>query len=105
MKSKAEICGGICGFHSTVLADMPEGSDDCSVMIESRSPHVQTLAVELKVVRPFEKGGFAVVLEAAAKHCRHAGCPVAVGIIKAVEVAAGLALPGDVTIKLEKLDG
>ena len=103
MKSKAEICGGICGFMTTVRTDM--GEDDCQVMIESQCPHVQKLAAELKVVRPYEKGGFAVVKEAAARHCRHAGCPVAVGIIKAVEVAAGLALPGDITIKLEKLDG
>jgi hypothetical protein len=37
-----------------------------------------------------------------AKHCTHAACPVPVGIIKAVEVETGLALPADVSIKLSK---
>jgi hypothetical protein len=40
----------------------------------------------------------------AAKYCTHAACPVASGIIKAVEVEAGLALPGDVSIKISKDD-
>jgi hypothetical protein len=31
----------------------------------------------------------------AAKHCQHASCPVPSGIIKAIEVASGLALPKD----------
>ena len=37
-----------------------------------------------------------------AKYCTHAACPVPVGIIKAVEIEAGLALPTDVSIKLTK---
>jgi hypothetical protein len=36
------------------------------------------------------------------KYCSHAACPVPVGIIKAIEVEAHLALPADVTIKLSK---
>jgi hypothetical protein len=34
----------------------------------------------------------------AAKHCKHAACPVPSGIIKAIEVASGLALPKDASI-------
>jgi len=37
-----------------------------------------------------------------AEFCTHAACPVPVGIIKAVEVASGLALPKDVKIEIEK---
>ncbi len=33
---------------------------------------------------------------------RHVTCPVGSGILKACEAAAGLALPRDVSIKLEK---
>jgi hypothetical protein len=40
--------------------------------------------------------------EAGHKHCYHAACPVPVGIIKAMEIEAGLALPEDVTIRLSK---
>jgi hypothetical protein len=40
--------------------------------------------------------------EIAAKHCPHSSCIVPSGIIKAVEVAAGLALPKNAAIKMEK---
>jgi hypothetical protein len=39
-----------------------------------------------------------------AKYCTHAACPVPVGIIKAIELEAGMTLPADVTIKLSKTD-
>jgi hypothetical protein len=38
----------------------------------------------------------------AAKHCKHAACPVPSGIIKAVEVASGLALPKDASIQVSQ---
>jgi hypothetical protein len=40
---------------------------------------------------------------AAIKYGKHAAGPVAVGIIKAVEVEAGLALPTDVMIRIERI--
>ena len=42
------------------------------------------------------------VLQAGLKFCSHAACPVPVGIIKAIEVGAGLNLPVDVSIKISK---
>jgi hypothetical protein len=36
----------------------------------------------------------------AAKHCKHTSCPVPSGIVKAVEVASGMALPKDASIKV-----
>jgi hypothetical protein len=38
------------------------------------------------------------------QHCPHAACPVPVGIIKAIEVEAELAIPADVTIKLSQAE-
>jgi hypothetical protein len=62
------------------------------------------LAKELKVVNPEEEISFAgngpKTLRMAAKHCKHAACPVPSGIIKAIEVASGLALPKDALIKV-----
>ena len=40
----------------------------------------------------------------AAGCCKPPACPVPVGILKAIEVEAGLALPADVTIKLARPD-
>lgn len=51
------------------------------------------------------RGSPPVVWELAAKHCPHAACPVPVGILKAVEVEAGLALPADVSIEIRQEPG
>ena len=102
--TKANIAAGICGFTTVVKARM-EGST-CTLSIESECDAIQRLASELTQVDPFQETTFGgqgpLTLQLAAKHCTHAACPVAIGIIKAVEVEAGLALPADVTIKLSK---
>jgi hypothetical protein len=78
----------------------------CNLTISSDCASVQRLAQELTQVRPLEEISFyrspPLTLQTAAKCCPHAACPVPVGIIKAVEVEADLALPADVTIRLSK---
>lgn len=102
--ARAEINAGICGFTTVVEAHM-EGNK-CVLSIESECDAIQRLAEELKEVDPFReftfRGKGPLTLELAAKHCHHAACPVPSGIIKAIEVAAELALPADVTIKVSK---
>ena len=67
---------------------------------------IQKLAAELTEVDPLQevsfRGSGPLTHRLAACHLRHAACPVPVGIIKAVEVAVGLALPADATIKVSK---
>lgn len=101
--AKAEINSGICGFTTTVHA-RADGLDRVLLAIESECAAVQRLAEQLAEVDPLRevtfRGNRPVVNRLAPEYLRHAACPVPVGIIKAVEVAAGLALPADVTIKL-----
>jgi len=84
-----------------------EGSR-CLVHIESDCPSVQDLGQALIEVDPFQEISFRgqgpQTLHLGAQHCAHAACPVPVGIIKAIEVAAGLALPADAAIKLSSSD-
>ena len=102
--AKAEIHSGICGFNTTVRTSMD--GKVCKVSIESECQAIQKLAAELTEVEPFQEISFRrnqpKTLEMGAKYCSHAACPVPVGIIKAIEVEAQLALPADVTIKLSK---
>ena len=104
--TRAKIVSGICGFTTVVEARL-DGSD-CTLSIESECSAIQRLAEELTHVTPFQeitfRGSGPLTLQMAAKYCTHAACPVAIGIIKAVEVEAGLALPADVSIKLTKAD-
>jgi len=102
--AKAEIFAGNCGFNTTVKTKMNGGN--CAVSIDSECSAIRRMAEHLAEVDPFReftfRGAGPETYEAASKFCSHAACPVPVGIIKAVEIEAGLALPTDVTIKLSK---
>jgi len=104
--AKAEIHSGICGFSTTVETKMNGGK--CAVSIESECSAIKRMAEHLPEVDPFReftfRGEGPETFDMAAEYCSHAACPVPVGIIKAVEIEAGLALPSDVTIKLSKSD-
>lgn len=102
--ARAEIVAGVCGF-STVVETSGEGKV-CHIAISSECEAIQRLGQELTQVNPFQEISFRrampQTLQMGARYCTHAACPVPVGIIKAVEVESGLALPADVTIKLSK---
>jgi hypothetical protein len=105
--SKAEITSGICGFTTIVKAQ--QQGRIVKLSIQSDCKAIQRLAGELTEVEPFQeitfRGKGPRTLEAGALYCSHPGCPVPVGIVKAVEVEAGLALPADAVIKLSKSSG
>ncbi len=98
--ARATIDAGGCGFTTTVETSM--NGHTCHVEIDSDCKSIQKLATELAQVDPFReftyRGEGPLTLALGARHCAHAACPVPVGIIKAVEVAAGLALPADASI-------
>jgi len=102
--ARAEIHAGICGFATTVETTMD--GDMCKVTIESDCAAIQRLANHLTTVDPYReftlRGEGPETLALGQKFCSHAACPVPVGIIKAIEIEAGLALPLDVSIKLSK---
>jgi hypothetical protein len=102
--AKAEISSGICGFTTTVEASM--NGSQCDLTIQSDCESIQRLAEELTQVDPFQEISFRrslpLTYQVAFQRCAHAACPVPVGIIKAVEVEARLALPKDVSIILRK---
>lgn len=102
--AKAIIDPGICGFMAEVVATM-EG-DMCTLEISCDCEPIQEMAKELTRVDPMEEIGFfregPLTWRMFAKHCPHPSCPVLAGILKAVEVEAGLALPKDASIKVTR---
>ena len=101
----AEIFAGICGFRTTVEAHAQEDGK-VHLDITSDCKGVTKLAAQLTEVDPYReftwRRGGPLTLQLAPQCLAHPACPVASGIIKAVEVEAGLALPADVTIKVSK---
>jgi hypothetical protein len=104
--AKAEILPGNCGFTTSVETRMD--GDVCKITIMSDCKAMQKLALVLTEVDPYQEISFRrntpLILQMGAKYCTHSACPVPVGIIKAVEVEAGMALPMNVYIKLTKND-
>jgi hypothetical protein len=103
------VMSGICGMITEIRASSGEKLGKVRVDIHSRCEGIQKLAQELKTVNPMEeisfKGKGPRTLRMAAKHCKHTSCPVPSGIIKAIEIASGLALPKNASIEvLQRLD-
>jgi hypothetical protein len=105
--AKAVIDAGICGFKTTVLATMNEDGS-INLAIDSDCKAVCKLGDQLQNVDPYRefswRRNLPLTHELAPKCLSHPACPVPSGIIKAIEVAAGLALPADVTIQVSKND-
>ena len=100
----AVIEAGICGFSTTVRTHT-EGRV-VVIEIESECEHIRKLGQALREVDPFReimfRGAGPLTLEKAREFCAHAACPVPTGVLKAIEVEAGLALPKNVTIRVSR---
>jgi len=103
----AEIEPGICNLRTTVEADCPDGMT-VQLHIESECPRIRALAAELAELNAFQELfkplRQTLVAELAAKHQLHTTCLAPVGILKAAEAAASLALPADGHIKLARVE-
>lgn len=103
--ARVVVHAGVCGHIATIRAARTEGYN-VRISVESDCPHVQKIApepIEVDALRQVAtRAGMPSLLEDAYRSCAHAACPVPCGLIKAAEVATGLALPQDVDIKITK---
>ena len=96
------INAGVCGF-TTVVRTSSEDQQTVTIEFETTCPHAAKAHDELKSVdayqelfrKPHETTVYAVL----SKYLPHVTCPLYSGFLKAIEAAAGLALPRDVTMK------
>ncbi len=104
---KTRVDAGVCGFKTTIKATA-SGMETVNVDIESECPDIRKVANILKEIdimeEAFGKIGATRVYQTASQHCKHASCPVPMAIIKTAEAAAGLALPKNVTVTIEKIE-
>ena len=104
MRGIVNVMSGICGMITEIRATSDDPLKTVKLEINTRCEGIQKLAEELKEVDPMEEISFhgegPRTLRMAAKHCKHTACPVPSGIIKAIEVASGLALPKDASIEV-----
>jgi len=109
MKAKSKIDAGICGFHTTVRADS-EDDQYVTFELETDCEKIRLLADCLKDKGPLDAyqeispASQSLLMESVrgTLHGCCAGCAVPVGLFKAMQVAAGLALPKDVQIVISQ---
>jgi len=103
--ARVSVDPGICGLKSVATA-LSEDGQTCEVSVETECEAIRAFAEELGSLdgfaAAFSKFEENPVYIAAGKHCKHAACPVPSAVIKAVEVACGLALPKNVEFLVEK---
>lgn len=109
MKARVEIDAGICGFRTN--ADVvSEDSQNVTFAISTDCEKIKGLAEVLngkepldayQEISPAAESVLLGTVRSTLKGCC-AGCAVPAGLFKAMQVAAGLALPKDITIRLAK---
>jgi hypothetical protein len=101
--TKVIVQPGSCGCSASIKAEKGPGKV-ISVTIETDCEMIQKMAADIKNLDRFAAlAGFTTnpVFQAAAKHVKHAACPVPSAVLKAIEVEAGLNVAKDATIVFE----
>jgi hypothetical protein len=105
MKGTAYIDAGICGFSAHITADAEDAFGVCTVTVETECPNFESLTTFEVDIMDMMKNGYDSGLSRSIRRNTpplHTGCAVANSICQAVKVAAGLALPKDIVIRLKK---
>ena len=103
--AEVEVAAGICGFKTRILA-RADGSYTITLHIESDCDHIRQMGgqvSELSALEELMRPIHQTTVYQLAGSCRtHAACPVPSAILKAMEVAAGMALPADVQMRIRR---
>lgn len=103
--AKVTVNAGICSFFTVITATQTE-DEMVSITLKTTCPNYKHLEAETLEVDPFicgfDKVGTGEIFDFFRDSCPHSGCPVPTAVLKAIEVAGGLALAKDVTIKIEQ---
>jgi len=108
MKCIARIQAGVCGFTTTVTAVSPD-DQMVTLEIETDCQKIAGLAEALRgkeidgydeIAKGFDGVVMSAVRASLSGCC--AGCAVPVGVFKAMQAAAAVALPRDVAITMER---
>ena len=102
--TRVKVNPGVCGFPATIVVKKV-GKRQFDVKIETECEKLSGLSqllTTLDFMQVFQPVSQSNLYKMVAECSLHAACPVPVGIIKALEVEACLALPRDVSIHFER---
>lgn len=100
-----EVNAGVCGFKTTVTAEADD-MFEVTLAIQSDCPQIRKLAEALIHVSALQELRVPInesIVYRLAGPCRlHTACAVPSAILKAIEVATGMALPADVHMTIRQ---
>lgn len=103
--SKVHVNPGVCGLE-TIITVEKSGRSALNISLDTKCPYIKKMEPDLQdldgYTECFSKFADSAVYASANQHCKHLACPVPCAIIKAIEVASGLALPRPVHFDIEK---
>lgn len=107
MNAKVMVDAGICGFQTKIVADSDD-SRNVTFKIASGCEKARAFGEALIAKGPVDgyveigEGANGVILTTARDNLKGccAACAVSIGAFKAMQVAAGVALPKDVTLSI-----
>lgn len=99
-----QVDPGICGMRTTIQIESAD-AQTCSLTVDTPCEAIAAMAEEIRELDGL-KAAFTPFAEnpvylAAGRHYKHAACPIPSAIIKAAEIACGLALPQDVSFEVD----
>lgn len=101
--ARVTVDAGICGFLTTITT-LSEDQQQVRISYETDCPHAAKAREELTEVDAFQelfrKPHDTTVYRLLSAHLPHASCPLYSGFLKAIEAAAGLALPKDAILTI-----
>jgi hypothetical protein len=106
VKATVAIHAGVCGFTTDAIATSPD-QQHVEFSVASPCEKIRGLASALPVLDAYAEigtgfeGQFHRAVRAALGGCC-SGCAVPVGLFKAMQIAAGLALPAAVSMEFER---
>jgi hypothetical protein len=102
--AKTTVVSGICGYQASIQAAVDDNYE-VELQITSDCAKIKSLASVLTHVSALHEVGSPIsdtdTYQAASRCKLHTACPVPCGVIKTIEVTAGLALPADVLITIQ----
>ena len=106
MTGKAIVDAGICGFSATIAAEAPGVKETARIFLDTDCPYVKKLGEQFSIdimdtLKHRYNSTFFKRVEAVNPPI-HFFCPIISGIYQTIKIAAGIALPKDITISLNK---
>jgi len=103
---KTKVEPGICGFNADIEAEVRD-YQFVTLKVNSSCENIIKIAQNLKEfdayneIRDGFNGELYKIVRENLKGCC-SGCAIPIGLFKSMQVAAGIALPKDISIKIEK---